>query len=161
MVFLRWLLVFTIVAVGSFVLVLAGFIDKVNAADATKITFAIYIVFMLISLRVGFDAWRLRKGDAETAAMVERRQETGWFVSDTLVSLGLIGTVLGFILMLGVSFSEIKFDSPDSLRAALVKMGGGMSTALYTTAAGQICSVILNLQLFLVAREIDHVLARK
>jgi flagellar motor component MotA len=97
-------------------------------------------------------------GDASAKALLPR-QESAWFVSDMLLTIGMIGTVLGFIYMLGASFGEIRMDDVESVRSALVKMGAGMSTALYTTAAGLICSLILKLQLFLLGQEIDHVLA--
>jgi hypothetical protein len=159
MIFLRWLLIFMLVALGSVLMYLAGFIDRINAADVTKLSFVIYVIFMVFTLRVGYDAWKLhRMGDASAKALLPR-QESAWFVSDMLLTIGMIGTVLGFIYMLGASFGEIRMDDVESVRSALVKMGAGMSTALYTTAAGLICSLILKLQLFLLGQEIDHVLA--
>jgi uncharacterized membrane protein YtjA (UPF0391 family) len=161
MIFLRWLLIFMLVALGSVIMYLAGFIDKINAADVTKLSFVIYVVFMVFTLRVGSDAWRLYKmGDASAKTMLNK-QESAWFVSDMLLTIGMIGTVLGFIYMLGTSFGEIRMDDVETVRSALIRMGAGMSTALYTTAAGLICSMILKLQLFLIGQEIDNVLASR
>jgi hypothetical protein len=38
----------------------------------------------------------------------------------------------------------------------LAKMSSGMSTALYTTAAGLVCSLLLKLQLFNFTHHLDH-----
>jgi biopolymer transport protein ExbB/TolQ len=64
-----------------------------------------------------------------------------------MLSLGMIGTVAGFILMLGESFESIDTANPESLKAALRSMALGMSTALYTTLTGLILSQALKIQL--------------
>ena len=159
MIFLRWLLIFMLVALGSVIMYLSNFIDKINAADVTKLSFVIYVIFIVFTMRVGSDAWKLyRVGDTSAKDIVDK-QESAWFVSDMLLTIGMIGTVLGFIYMLGTSFGEIRMDDVETVRSALIRMGAGMSTALYTTAAGLICSMILKLQLFILGQEIDHALA--
>lgn len=161
MILLRWLLIFMLIALGSVIMYLAGFIERINAADVTKLSFVIYVIFMLFTLRVGSDAWKLSKMGHASAKALLPRQESAWFVSDMLLTIGMIGTVIGFIYMLGMSFGEIRMDNVETVRASLVRMGAGMSTALYTTAAGLICSLILKLQVFLLGQELDHVLADK
>ena len=161
MIFLRWLLIFMLVVLGSLIMYLAGFIERINAADVTKLSFVIYVIFMLFTVRVGSDAWKLSKTGHASPKELLPRQESAWFVSDMLLTIGMIGTVVGFIYMLGMSFGEIRMDNVETVRASLVRMGAGMSTALYTTAAGLICSLILKLQLFLLGQELDHVLADK
>jgi biopolymer transport protein ExbB/TolQ len=64
-----------------------------------------------------------------------------------LLSLGMIGTVAGFILMLGDTFGSIDTTNQDSLKDALSNMALGMSTALYTTLVGLILSQALKIQL--------------
>jgi hypothetical protein len=49
--------------------------------------------------------------------------------------------------MLGVSFAELDASQVDTLREALKSMALGMSTALYTTLVGLICSQFFKLQL--------------
>ena len=72
---------------------------------------------------------------------------TSWFISEILLSLGMIGTVAGFILMLGDTFGSIDTANQDSLKDALSNMALGMSTALYTTLVGLILSQALKIQL--------------
>ena len=50
--------------------------------------------------------------------------EFGWFCSDVMLKLGLIGTVIGFIIMLS-SLSDIQH-SITLLQGVLTTMGSGM-----------------------------------
>jgi len=142
--FLKWWLIFCLISVGSVLIYLTGIFEQVNKADFTKISFLIYTLFILFSIKCGVRTKQL-KADM-----------SGWFVSDILVTLGMIGTVVGFIYMLSVSFGSIDVTQPQTMRVALSKMSTGMGTALYTTAAGLICSLLLKLQLFNLQRGIDH-----
>ena len=74
-------------------------------------------------------------------------QNVGWFIAESLLGLGMIGTVTGFLLMLGSAFENIDVSNTETLQNALTQMALGMSTALYTTLIGLICSLILKIQL--------------
>jgi biopolymer transport protein ExbB/TolQ len=64
------------------------------------------------------------------------------------LSLGMIGTVIGFIYMLNISFGNLGTANTTALKQALETMGTGMGTALYTTATGLVCSLLLRLQIY-------------
>jgi hypothetical protein len=83
----------------------------------------------------------------------------GWFMSDVLLSLGLLGTVIGFIAMLAPIGG---LDSGDdvALKSALTAMSGGMAIALYTTLAGLIGAIWLKIQGFLLDNGADDVIRR-
>jgi biopolymer transport protein ExbB/TolQ len=66
-------------------------------------------------------------------------------VSDALLRLGLLGTVVGFILMLAPVAQMESFD-PIGARTMLQQMSGGMAVALYTTLCGLVTSILLKLQ---------------
>jgi len=83
----------------------------------------------------------------------------GWFVADVLLSLGLLGTVIGFIAML-VPIGELESGDQAALKAALSAMSGGMAIALYTTLAGLIGAVWLKIQGFLLDSGADDVIRR-
>lgn len=78
-----------------------------------------------------------------------------WFVSETMLSIGMIGTVVGFIYMLTTVFTDINVDDTASVQDALAIMATGMGTALWTTLIGLVCSVILKLQLVLIDESTD------
>ena len=79
---------------------------------------------------------------------MKHRYEAGWFTSEICLTLGLIGTVSGFILMLYGAFSEINISDTVSIQESLKKMSLGMSTALYTTLVGLLTSLVLKIQYF-------------
>jgi hypothetical protein len=158
-ILLRWWLFFTVASIGTVALYLSGVIQKVNQVDVTKISFLIYAVFAIFTLRIGLDTYRLSKEDKVTNQHIARyykKSDIGWFVSDMLLTLGMIGTVAGFIYMLSSSFSEMDPQNVISMQGVLAKMGAGMSTALYTTAAGLVCSLLLKLQVFNFTHHLDY-----
>ncbi len=73
------------------------------------------------------------------------RHALGHFTSDALLKLGLLGTVVGFILML-LPVGEIEEFDPSIMQQLLSAMSGGMAVALYTTLAGLITSTLLKFQ---------------
>lgn len=73
------------------------------------------------------------------------RHALGHFLSDVLLKLGLLGTIVGFILML-LPIGDIKEFDPSLMQQLLATMGSGMAVALYTTLAGLITSTLLKLQ---------------
>jgi flagellar motor component MotA len=79
------------------------------------------------------------------AERLRHKQNIGWFASDALIKLGLLGTIIGFILMLGPVATIEEFDV-EHLKRALTAMTGGMAVALFTTLTGLIGSTLLKLQ---------------
>ncbi len=73
--------------------------------------------------------------------------ELGWFSADLMLKLGLIGTVIGFIIMLG-SLSDITTFDVTLLQGVLTTMGSGMGVALYTTLSALVTGVLIALQYF-------------
>jgi hypothetical protein len=73
------------------------------------------------------------------------RYAFGHWAADMLLKLGLLGTILGFIMMLSPVGELTDFD-PNVLQQLLGQMSGGMAVALYTTMAGLVTSTLLGLQ---------------
>jgi small-conductance mechanosensitive channel len=92
-------------------------------------------------------------------ADLRRGHELGWFVADLLLSLGLLGTVIGFVLMLG-PMSHLDAADQSAIRAALAAMSGGMAVALYTTLAGLIGGMLLKVQGFLLDGAVQELVRR-
>lgn len=82
---------------------------------------------------------------ARLVEQVHSNHGSGWFISDLLLRLGLIGTVIGFVMMLG-SVYELQGDGAYALKQLLGKMGGGMQVALYTTLTGLGSAILLSIQ---------------
>ena len=77
----------------------------------------------------------------------------GWLAADISLKLGLLGTVIGFILMLQ-PISELNNTSPEELKIALSSMSSGMAVALFTTLTGLVSSILIRLQFQLTSSSI-------
>lgn len=141
---LRWLLLFVLLLAVSYVLLRNGMFQNVWSVDWTKISFIIYGLFFAGTLTAGWSALQVSRGKWEYDA-VTRRINFLWFLADQLLTLGMIGTVLGFIFMLNGVFSS-GIESVAQIQSVLGKMTSGMAVALYTTASGLICSLLLKTQ---------------
>lgn len=86
------------------------------------------------------------------------RHELGWLLADAMVRLGLLGTVVGFIIMLGSVEATPDIDIA-ALREVMTGMSGGMRTALLTTLCGLVAGLLLGIQYHVVERGADALLA--
>lgn len=135
--FLRWWLCFVLILLGSGAAWYTGVFAQAARSDITKLSFLIYGLFMIESVRTGVLTYR------KNASV-----RVGVFIGNALMSLGIIGTVIGLIYTLSMSFSTLDPSNEMQMREALSSISLGMSTALFTTAAGLICSLLLRVQLF-------------
>ncbi|MES9861151.1 MAG: MotA/TolQ/ExbB proton channel family protein [Candidatus Thiodiazotropha sp. LLP2] len=92
------------------------------------------------------------------AEQARGQHEAGWFVSGLLIKLGLLGTVVGFVLMLAPVAALESFDLAD-IQGLLQRMTGGMGIALNTTLLGLSCSMLLGLQYLMLDRAADRLVA--
>jgi MotA/TolQ/ExbB proton channel family len=74
--------------------------------------------------------------------------QLGSFASDALMKLGLLGTIVGFILMLA-PIAGLDAADRASVRSSMGLMSDGMAVAMYTTLSGLIGSVLLQTQYYL------------
>jgi len=72
----------------------------------------------------------------------------GAFAGDALLKLGLLGTIVGFILMLLPIASLDNFD-PTSMKSSMKVMSGGMAVAMYTTLVGLVGSILVKVQYYI------------
>ena len=63
--------------------------------------------------------------------------------------------------MLVGAFVDLNVADPNSVSESLKKMSLGMSTALYTTLVGLLCSVILKVQFFRLEKQYEKLIKEK
>ncbi|NNL99718.1 MAG: hypothetical protein HKO62_03135 [Gammaproteobacteria bacterium] len=85
--------------------------------------------------------------------------DLGWFLTDLLLKLGLLGTIIGFILMLGSVADTASLDV-NTMQKVLKQMSSGMGTALFTTLAGLVGSILLGAQYLLLDKAGDELIER-
>lgn len=72
----------------------------------------------------------------------------GAFASDTLMKLGLLGTIVGFIMMLA-PIAGLDADNRGALKSSMTLMSDGMAVAMYTTLAGLVGSILIKIQYYM------------
>ncbi len=139
---LKWWIQVAIIAFASVMINQYSWWHFLYQADMTKISFVIIGVFVISSLAVGFISMQIANWDS-----MERISNYTWYASEAMVTLGMIGTVAGFLIMLNTAFSNLDVNNITNVQQAISDMAIGMSTALVTTLVGLICSTILKIQL--------------
>ena len=139
---LRWWLIFCLTILAGGIAIYFDIHKELYKADQTKISFLILTIFVLTSIWIGV-----------VTKLQDRTVELGWFIAEACLALGMIGTVTGVLLMLNGAFTQIDLSNPTTIQNSLVNMALGMSTALYTTLTGLICSLALKIQLVNVENE--------
>lgn len=81
----------------------------------------------------------------------------GYVIADLMLKLGLLGTVIGFIFMLG-SLVDLNSIDISVMQRLLAQMSGGMKVALFTTLTGMSCGVLLNMKYQLLDWSVDKLL---
>lgn len=72
----------------------------------------------------------------------------GAFVSDTLMKLGLLGTIIGFIIMLA-PIATLDAADKAAMKTSMGLMSDGMAVAMYTTLAGLVGSILVRIQYYM------------
>ena len=139
---LKWWLIACLTMLGIGICVYFNLHINLYESDITKISYLIIIVFVCTSIWIGNKIYLV-----DRLQDYNQRADVGWFVAESCLALGMVGTVTGFLIMLGTAFSNIDVSNAATLQQALSDMAIGMSTALYTTLIGLVCSLIIKVQL--------------
>ena len=138
--FLQWWLFFVL----QIIILGASYVYELHLYilnnDQTYISFVLIGIWLLTSMRIGY---KLKKE-------ITTDNEKFWFIAETCMAIGMMGTVLGFILMLGGSnLASIDPTDVEGMKNVIGQLASGMATALLTTLTGLIVSVSLRTQLMI------------
>lgn len=133
------LLIYAFILIDAFVLIglkmLGG--AAILALDTSFITHAILTLYFLANFLMLF-IWYFND-------TVYGRKLLGW-VPSALVSLGLLGTVIGMFTGFNDLFANLNFSDFENTKEILGQMVNGFSVALLTTIAGIGTSLMLTLK---------------
>ena len=73
--------------------------------------------------------------------------DTQWFWADNVLSLGMLGTLAGFLMVLYSTFQGLDVGDTESMKKAIETLATGMGTALLTSLVGLISSILMKFQL--------------
>ena len=160
--FLRWGLFITAVGAAFVYMAFQGVFVDIWNNDSTKLSFLLLGLFSVMSFWCGYKTWTLSrfidevKDEPHLIERIERLMEVGWFTSDLCLTIGMVGTVIGFIMMLS-GFATVNIAEVQTVQALIKQLGIGMSTSLYTTLSGLVCGALLKIQYFNLNQAIDTV----
>jgi hypothetical protein len=148
--FLKWWLIICITLIGVLMAVYFDMHEHLYNSDQTKISILILFIFVCSTVWIGNKTYSVAVNHEYESS------EVGWFIAETCLALGMVGTITGFLLMLSTTFSNIDVSDVATLQRALADMALGMSTALYTTLIGLISSILIKIQLINLEVVIDE-----
>ena len=136
--FLFWWLLICLTSLFTYLMYDFGLLIPFYTKDVTMLTYLITILFVTTTCSIGYKN-----------LVQSKSYDIEWFISDIVLTLGMIGTIVGFILMLSGTFDTLRIADVDSVRLLISSMSKGLYTALNTTLAGLISSVVLKAQLII------------
>ena len=139
---LKWWLIFCLTLLGLCTCVYFNVHKDLYSADVTRLSFLIISIFICSSVWIGTKTYKV--GILQD---YDQKSDVGWFISESCLALGMVGTVTGFLIMLGTAFENVDVSNAATLQQALSDMAIGMSTALWTTLVGLVTSLIIKVQL--------------
>ena len=134
--FLFWWLLICLTSLFIYLMYDFGLLIPFYTKDETMLTYFITILFVTTSCSIGYKN-----------LVQSKSYDIEWFISDIVLTLGMIGTIIGFILMLSGTFETLQIADVESVRLLIASMSKGLYTALNTTLAGLISSALLKTQL--------------
>ena len=139
---LKWWLIFCLTLLGFGTATYFDVHKILYEADVTRLSYLIISIFICTSIWIGIKTYKVGK-----LMDYDQKVDVGWFISESCLALGMVGTVTGFLIMLGTAFENVDVTNTATLQQALSDMAVGMSTALWTTLVGLVSSLIIKVQL--------------
>lgn len=129
-----WWITNLAVATGVFWAWHNGIITKIWYDDVTMITSVLAILYLITTALIGYVAY--------TKDYANKIVDACWFLSEQMLAIGMLGTVVGFIYLLSSGITSASVTDPTSLATLLANMSVGLGIALYTNAVGILASLI-------------------
>ena len=141
-VMLKWWLLVVLTLSGCVVINYFNGFEFLWANDFTKISFVIMALFVFGSAMIGYKVFSYTKDEE-----IGFRYEGEWLISEHLMSLGLLGTVLGIFTAFYLSFKDLDIGNPEASQQVISSMATSLSVAMLTTICGLVASMLLKTQL--------------
>jgi uncharacterized membrane protein len=155
--FLKWWLLFTLLVVATIFCNYLGYLKLLWQKDSSYLCITTLVLFFVMSIKCGRDIFLLeskKDHDGTSLSSFRRKEEVLWFSSEVCLNLGMLGTIIGFCLML-VGFENLDISNQQTVQGLLAELGKSMATALYTTLVGLMCGQILKVQAFLLSLHLN------
>ena len=154
---LRWWLFVILTGVGLIISFSVGWLSMIYNSDVTKLSVVIGVIYVVMTIWIGMSTYQASKleSGSEKLKKLNREQKVSWFVAAMFLSLGMIGTLVGFIIMLKDGFSNMDVSNAATMQKVMSSIAVGMGTALYTTLVGLIAGIGIRIQAFNLQYHLD------
>jgi uncharacterized iron-regulated membrane protein len=127
-----WWLIACLQMLGVAIAFKFGMYNMIVAVDYTKITLLILGIHLLASIITGYYTWKK-----------QNKTDVLWYIAETQLSLGMIGTLIGFMIMLNAAFGHVDASNIEAIKTTILQIGSGMGIAIRATLLGLISGVII------------------
>lgn len=142
-----WWVSTLLISTGLFWSYYTGIVSEIWQKDSSYITSIIIITFFIGTLCIGWAT----KSNVDNSINKKSLFDTAWFLSDFMMGLGMAGTVIGIIQLLGIDQS-VNVQNPEALSKLINEMWSTMGVAFYPNALGILGSLTLKLQTHLFSK---------
>ena len=137
-----WWIFFWLQIIGYSVAGVFGVFGMTFHADITHISFIIIAFHLLTSAWIGWTTSTVVRNPSFSPHL-----DTGWFMAEACMMLGMIGTIIGFIYTLVTTLGAMGSVDPVVLQRVINDLAKGIGTAGWTTLYGLIASLSIKLQM--------------
>ena len=145
--FLYWWLFNVVTIAILYIIYDFGVLVQLYTNDKTFITSILSVALILATVNIGYKYWSTQ------GMCTDYRKEE--YVSSIAVTMGMIGTVIGFMIMLSGTLGNIEINDVQAVKRLLGGLTAGLFTALNTTLLGLVTSLHLRTQLVILGAD-DH-----
>lgn len=118
--------------------------------DTSYLTIVIFIIYWIAAIQIGVKSYKLQfKDEGYTDDDINMQ----WYLSDLVMSIGMVGTLVGFIMVLGSAFAEVDPSDTEAMKGVIASVATGMGVAILTTLVGLIASIFLKFELVILERD--------
>lgn len=141
---LRWWLMACLYVTGFVVMGVLGTYQYLWDVDQTKLSFVVIAMFIGVTIFIGLLTYHARNGDQ----LFTRHLSLCYYLTEKMMALGMIGTLIGFLLLLNSVFGgQVNLADTGAAQKVLGLMAKGFATSSLTTVVGLIAAVSVKGQL--------------
>ena len=146
---LRWWVMACSLMVAAAIIQYKGLFVALWFADPSGLSFVTLSLFAILTVCTGILTNRLSNDTPGTITFDKdiRYLQALWYASELLMALGMMGTLIGFIKMLGPALAGLDPGNVLAAKSGILGMAGGMSISVTNTLVGLVTSQLIKLQL--------------
>lgn len=146
---LKWWLLLCSVLISASVIQYKGLFKALWFADPTGLSFVALALFSLITAFIGTLTYKLTHNHPKSQEFQSNLKYvySCWYSTELLMAIGMIGTILGIMIVVGPSLTGLDLSNLLAAKSAIMGMAKGLGAVLTTTLVGLITSQLVKIQL--------------